>query len=159
MNLKKLLLVGAALCVFGISAIAADDVGNQSGTVANMAKVRYNIAAVGANSPTYGDATTSTTNLVLATPGVVGKVVFVPSSLTDTLTVYDAKTVATATAARTVFKCAANSPTMGNSPTAGLNIPAIYDIGGCTTNGIVTIHTRPSSPTASPAFLLYDKVR
>lgn len=159
MNLKKLLLVGAAICAYGISAFAADDVGNQSGTVPNMAKVRYNIAAVGANSPSIGDASTSVTNLVLAVPGVIGKVVFVPSSITDTLTVYDAKTVATATAGKTVFKCAANSPTMGNSPTAALNVPQVYDIFGCTTNGIVTIHTRPSSPTASPAFLLYDKVR
>jgi hypothetical protein len=168
MNKKFLTVICAAtIALAGYVAINAApvDVGvlqtgqGGTGTASQTYQVsRFSVAKVGAEANTPGS---SITNVVQSTSGIVGKIVFVPGTVTDTLTVYNATAGSGTSVSTKVFECQANSPVNGNSPVTPLGVPAVYDLlpGWTCSSGIVTIITRPNTAAGAKAYISYDVPR
>lgn len=167
MKKKILIMACASLAIAAFVAIQAAPVdqgvldtgagGNGKG-VPNYQLSRWSVVKVGAEA---NSGSLSTTNVVQASPGIVGKIVFVPGAISDTLKVYNATAGSGTSASALTFEGQPNSPTMANSPTVGFTAgaPIIYDLlpGWNHTSGIVTIITRTgNTATGSKAYIGYD---
>lgn len=155
--MKKILIL-SAFAAAAISLVAADNVETGNGVVKQMDTVRYNIANVGANSPTLSDTRTAITNVVSSRAAIIGKVVFVPEALNDAISIYDASSSASANSTNLVFNTKAASPTLGFAALP-LGAAQEFAINAATTNGIVVIRTRSASSTAAPSYLMWDRRR
>lgn len=118
---------------------------------------RWFVAKVGADANTPWGQNTFT-NVVRSTAGEIGKVVFVPGAIADSIKIYNASSAANANVTNLVFETAANTPAFGNTPTLSLGQAQIYDLlpGWTCTNGVVTIVTRANTPTATKAYISHD---
>jgi len=159
--MKKLLipiLVMAAV----IAGYSADNVDEGKGVSRQLRVSRWTTYKSGADANTPW-ATTTITNNVTAASGVLGRIMFVPGALTDTLAVYNASHGTNATTALKIFETVPNSPTMANSTTfqSTLGQPLIYtfDEGLPYTSGLVIMHTRAATTTGVKSYITYDKYR
>lgn len=150
----SILLLGA----FAFTGLAQDRTDLQSGATRNFDVFRWSRASIGNNSPTMSGLINAT-NVISTSKSILGKVIFVPSSITDNITIYDANAASNCNATAAVFYQAANSPTMGNSPTAGVNIPFVTELGIPCSNGVVAVSSVPVTATANKAWLLWDKIK
>lgn len=151
-------LILALTVIVAISAQLYGRVDNPEGSVRNTSNSRFSTTAVGNVSPTF-TTSLSITNVVLATPGIIGKIVFVPGAVGDTLKIYNSTTGAGASASTLLFESSAASPTMANSPTLQvLGAPVIYDLmpGWTFSTGITVITARTASTTLNHAFINWD---
>lgn len=165
MNLKKILLAlsTVALLAFAGPVPAQDNVGTGGGAVRNYPVTRWTLANIGesGNSATFSNTKTALTNLVTASPAIIGKTIIIPAAVSERLDIYNASAVTNINATNLIYSVTANSPTMANSPTTPLNLPQIDDLtpGYPASVGVVTISTRASSATQNKAYLLWDGVR
>lgn len=144
----------SVLAILGVLSFAAycyatDYLGNQisSGT-ANKQVIagRWQLA----RAATTTTSLTSVTNAVLATPGMVRKIVFVPGATNDVLEIHNAASITTATAANEVFRLANINQTVG--------LPQVYDLAedwNCST-GITTVIQPGVTSSVSRAYISYD---
>lgn len=166
----KLILAGVAAIAAGGLLYASDNVGDSSGTVRQWGPTRWSVTKTGyaASSATI-NTTTTITNVVQATPGIVGKIVFTPQAMGDIVRVYNSITAGGCSESTLLFQGVAASQTTTSStgtttvasPTLGA--PVIYDLlpGLSATTGITVVHTRGgATATTGPAsFINYDITR
>lgn len=150
--MKKLYIGLLVAAVGAFTLYGADSIGTDSGVTRTYSPSRWNVAKTG-NEVMSGS--TATTNVITTVNAMLGKIVFVPSAVTDAVKIYTARTGAGASASNLIMEYAANSPTMGNSPTLALGTPIVYDLtpGWSATNGIVVISTRVSISTALKSYI------
>lgn len=142
------------LAILGVISLAtycfaSDYLGSQfsSGTaVKNIAGGRWSLA----RSATTTTSSTSVTNTILATPGMIRQIVFIPGSTNDVFEVHNAASVTTATVANEVFRQSNINQTVG--------LPTVYPLAedwNCST-GITTVIQPGSTSSVARVFISYD---